>query len=95
MPETVGLPITLPIDRFWDGVYFITPDTGIIVGRSSAEGRAYITFNGGANWQAGYVTDFPLYGVTGLPHANGYRMDLWVWVEYRNPFPMYHVADHI
>ena len=69
-------PITLPIDRFWDGVYFITPDTGIIVGRSSAEGRAYITFNGGANWQAGYVTDFPLYGVTGLPNPNG---SAWIY----------------
>lgn len=64
-------PITLPIDRFWDGVYFITPDTGIIVGRSSAEGRAYITFNGGTNWQSGYITDYPLYGVTGLPNPNG------------------------
>jgi hypothetical protein len=66
----------LPIDRFWDGVYFITPDTGIIVGRSSAEGRAYITFNGGTNWQAGYVTDFPLYGVTGLPNPNG---SAWIY----------------
>ena len=69
-------PITLPIDRFWDGVYFITPDTGIIVGRSSAEGRAYITFNGGTNWQAGYITDFPLYGVTGLPNPNG---SAWIY----------------
>jgi len=64
-------PITLPIDRFWDGVYFITPDTGFIVGRSSAEGRVYTTFNGGANWQAGYITDYPMYGVTGLPNPNG------------------------
>lgn len=64
-------PITLPIDRFWDGVYFITPDTGIIVGRTSSEGRAYITFNGGTNWQSGYITDYPLYGVTGLPNPNG------------------------
>jgi photosystem II stability/assembly factor-like uncharacterized protein len=64
-------PITLPIDRFWDGVYFISPDTGIVVGRSSAEGRVYITFNGGANWQAGYITDYPMYGVTGIPNPNG------------------------
>ena len=64
-------PITLPIERFWDGVYFMSPDTGIIVGRSSAEGRVYITFNGGTNWQAGYITDFPLFGVTGIPNPNG------------------------
>ena len=64
-------PITLPIDRFWDGVYFITRDTGIIVGRSNAEGRAYLTFNGGTNWQSGYITDFPLYGVCGTPNPNG------------------------
>ena len=64
-------PITLPIDRFWDGVYFISPDTGIVVGRSSSEGRVYITFNGGTNWQAGYITDFPLFGVTGIPNPNG------------------------
>ncbi|HEY3387765.1 MAG TPA: YCF48-related protein [Saprospiraceae bacterium] len=64
-------PITLPIERFWDGLYFISPDTGIVVGRSNAEGRVYITFNGGANWQAGYITDFPLFGVTGIPNPNG------------------------
>ncbi len=64
-------PITLPIDRFWDGVYFITRDTGIIVGRSSSEGRAYLTFNGGTNWQSGYITDFPLFGVCGIPNPNG------------------------
>ena len=64
-------PITLPIERFWDGVYFISPDTGIVVGRSNAEGRVYTTFNGGTNWQAGYITDFPMYGVTGTPNPNG------------------------
>jgi photosystem II stability/assembly factor-like uncharacterized protein len=64
-------PITLPIERFWDGVYFISPDTGIVVGRSTGEGRAYITFNGGVNWQSGYITDFALYGVSGLPSPNG------------------------
>lgn len=63
--------LTLPIDRNWDGVYFITQDTGIIVGRSSTEGRAYITFNGGMNWQASYTTSFPLYGVSGIPNPNG------------------------
>ncbi len=63
--------ITLPIDRFWDGVYFITPDTGFVVSRSTNEGRVYTTYNGGANWQPGYITDFPLYGVTGLPNPNG------------------------
>lgn len=64
-------PITLPIERFWEGTYFITPDTGIVVGRSNAEGRVYITFNGGTNWQPGYITDFPLYGVTGFANPNG------------------------
>jgi hypothetical protein len=64
-------PIDLPIDRFWDGVYFITPDTGIVVGRSTNEGRAYITFSGGQSWTSGYVTTFPLYGVAGVPNPNG------------------------
>ena len=64
-------PLTLPVDRNWDGVYFITPDTGVVVGRSSLEGRAYQTFNGGANWQSSYVTDFPLFGVSGVPNPNG------------------------
>jgi photosystem II stability/assembly factor-like uncharacterized protein len=63
--------ITLPIDRFWDGVYFITPDTGIVVCHNTAEGRAYITFNGGVNWQAGYILPFPLSGVAGVPNPNG------------------------
>ncbi len=63
--------LTLPIDRFWDGVYFITPDTGIVVGRSNTEGRAYITFNGGQNWQSSYTTPFPLFGVSGVPNPNG------------------------
>jgi photosystem II stability/assembly factor-like uncharacterized protein len=89
-------PITLPIDRFWDGVYFITPDTGIIVGRSTAEGRVYTTFNGGANWQAGYITDFPMYGVTGLPNPNGtawifgYGSDIEI-LPYCNMLPV--IAD--
>ena len=69
-------PLTLPIERFWDGVHFISPDTGIIVGRSTAEGRAYITLDGGMNWQAGYVTDFPLYGVTGTTNPNG---SVWIY----------------
>src|SRR5690606_16419323 len=64
-------PLNLPVDRNWDGVYFITPDTGVVVGRTNAEGRAYLTFNGGANWQSSYITDFPLYGVTGVPNPNG------------------------
>jgi photosystem II stability/assembly factor-like uncharacterized protein len=64
-------PLNLPVDRNWDGVYFITPDTGVVVGRSNVEGRAYLTFNGGANWQASYVTDFPLFGVSGVPNPNG------------------------
>lgn len=64
-------PITLPIDRFWQGVYFITPDTGVVVCNSTGEGRAYITFNGGQNWQSGYTTSFQLYGVSGIPNPNG------------------------
>ena len=63
--------ITLPIDRFWDGVFFITPDTGIVVGHNTSEGRAYMTFNGGTNWQAGYVVPFQLTGVTGVNNPNG------------------------
>ncbi len=63
--------ITLPIDRFWDGVYFITPDTGMVVCHSTSEGRAYITYNGGANWQSGYILPFPLTGVIGVPNPNG------------------------
>lgn len=63
--------IPLPIDRFWDGVYFITPDTGIIVCHTSVEGRAYITFNGGQTWSSTYITPFPLGGVTGVPNPNG------------------------
>jgi photosystem II stability/assembly factor-like uncharacterized protein len=63
--------IPLPIDRFWDGVYFITPDTGIITCHTSVEGRAYITFNGGLNWSSSYITPFPLGGVTGVPNPNG------------------------
>jgi len=63
--------INLPIDRFWDGVYFITKDTGIVVSHNTSEGRAYITFNGGANWQAGYVLPFQLTGVTGVSNPNG------------------------
>lgn len=64
-------PITLPIDRFWQGVYFITKDTGVVVCNSNTEGRAYITFNGGMNWQSGYITSYPLYGVTGVHNPNG------------------------
>ena len=64
-------PITLPLDRFWDGVFFITPDTGIVVCHNTSEGRAYITFNGGANWQAGYILPFQLSGVAGVPNPNG------------------------
>ncbi|HEX5111554.1 MAG TPA: YCF48-related protein [Saprospiraceae bacterium] len=63
--------ITLPIDRFWDGVFFITPDTGIVVGHNTSEGRAYMTFNGGENWQAGYVVPFQLTGVAGVNNPNG------------------------
>jgi len=63
--------ITLPIDRFWDGVFFITPDTGIVVCHNTSEGRAYITFNGGLNWQPGYVLPFQLTGVAGVPNPNG------------------------
>ncbi len=89
-------PITLPIDRFWDGVYFITPDTGIIVGRSTAEGRVYTTFNGGANWQSGYITSYPMFGVTGLPNPNGtawifgYGSDIEI-LPYCNMLPV--IAD--
>jgi photosystem II stability/assembly factor-like uncharacterized protein len=64
-------PITLPIDRFWNGVFFITQDTGIIVGSSATEGRAYITYNGGTNWQPSYVTDYALLGVSGVNNPNG------------------------
>jgi photosystem II stability/assembly factor-like uncharacterized protein len=63
--------IELPIDRFWDGVFFITPDTGIVVCHNTSEGRAYMTFNGGVNWQAGYVLPFQLTGVTGVNNPNG------------------------
>jgi len=64
-------PIALPVDRNWDGVYFITPDTGIVVGRTSSEGRAYITYTGGTSWQPSYILNFPLYGVSGIPNPNG------------------------
>jgi photosystem II stability/assembly factor-like uncharacterized protein len=86
-------PLTLPIDRFWDGLYFITPDTGIVVSRSNVEGRAYITFNGGMNWQSGYITDFPFFGVSGLPNPNGtawifgFGSDIEV-LPYCNAFPV-------
>ena len=89
-------PITLPIDRFWDGVYFITPDTGIVVGRSSTEGRAYITYTGGQSWTAAYTTSFPLYGVAGLPNPTGtawiygYGSDIEV-LPYCNTLPS--IAD--
>ncbi|MEP6647619.1 MAG: YCF48-related protein [Saprospiraceae bacterium] len=63
--------LSLPIDRFWDGLYFITKDTGVIVGRSATEGRAYLTFDGGHHWQSGYITTFPLFGATGFPNPNG------------------------
>lgn len=85
--------ITLPIDRFWDGVYFITPDTGIITGHTSTEGRAYITFNGGQNWQTGYITPFQLFGVSGIPNPNGtawifgYGSDIEV-LPYCNSLPV-------
>ena len=85
--------IPLPIDRFWDGVYFITPDTGIVVCHTSSEGRAYITFNGGVNWQSAYITQFPLGGVAGLPNPNGtawifgYGSDIEV-LPYCNALPV-------
>ncbi len=63
--------LALPIDRFWDGVYFITPDTGVVVARSTVEGRAYITFDGGHHWQSGHILSYPLFGVTGVPNPNG------------------------
>ncbi len=63
--------LNLPIDRFWDGVYFITQDTGIVIGRTSGEGRAYTTFDGGHHWQSGYTVPYPLYGVTGINNPNG------------------------
>ncbi|HZV70760.1 MAG TPA: YCF48-related protein [Saprospiraceae bacterium] len=63
--------LNLPIDRFWDGLYFITPDTGVIVGRTSSEGRAYVTFDGGNHWQSGYTTSYPLFGAAGVPNPNG------------------------
>ena len=91
-------PITLPVDRFWDGVYFITPDTGIVVARSTNEGRAYITFNGGQNWSSGYVTTFPLFGVAGVPNPNGtawifgYGSDIEV-LPYCNTFPVVNNFD--
>lgn len=65
------IPINLPVERFWEGVYFMSQDTGIIVGRSSTEGRALITFNGGLSWTSTYITTFPFYGVTGFAHPNG------------------------
>ncbi|MGB3080827.1 MAG: YCF48-related protein, partial [Saprospiraceae bacterium] len=65
--DTLGLPL----DRFWDGLYFITRDTGVIVGRTATEGRAYLTYDGGHHWQPGYITGYPLYGATGSPNPNG------------------------
>lgn len=64
-------PIDLPIERFWEGVYFISPDTGIVVGRNNLEGRVYITFDGGQIWQGGHITSYPIYDVTGFPNPNG------------------------
>ncbi len=63
--------LALPLDRFWEGVYFITKDTGVIVGRTATDGRAYLTYDGGHHWQPGYITSFPLYGATGSPNPNG------------------------
>ena len=89
-------PITLPVDRFWDGVYFISQDTGIVVGRSTNEGRAYITFTGGQTWSAGHVLSFPLFGVAGIPNPNGtawifgYGSDIEV-LPYCDEFPA--IAD--
>ncbi|MEO6132850.1 MAG: YCF48-related protein [Saprospiraceae bacterium] len=85
--------LTLPIDRFWEGLYFITKDTGVIVGRSATEGRAYLTYDGGHHWQAGYITTFPLYGATGFPNPNG---TAWIFgfgsdienLQYCNSLPM-------
>ncbi len=90
--------IPLPIDRFWDGVYFITPDTGIITCHTSVEGRAYITFNGGLNWSSSYITPFPLGGVTGVPNPNGtawifgYGSDIEV-LPYCNSLPV--ISDFV
>lgn len=64
-------PLDLPIERFWEGVYFITPDTGIVVGRNNLEGRVYITYDGGQSWQGGHITSYPIYDVTGVPNPNG------------------------
>ncbi len=63
--------LPLPLDRFWEGVYFITKDTGVIVGRTATEGRAYLTYDGGHHWQPGYITGFQLFGATGSPNPNG------------------------
>ncbi len=64
-------PIDLPIERFWESLYFISPDTGIVAGRNNQEGRVYTTFDGGMSWQSGYITSFPIYDVTGFPNPNG------------------------
>ncbi|MGB4849110.1 MAG: YCF48-related protein, partial [Saprospiraceae bacterium] len=63
--------LPLPLDRFWEGVYFITKDTGVIVGRTATEGRAYLTYDGGHHWQQGYITGYQLFGATGSPNPNG------------------------
>lgn len=63
--------LALPLDRFWEGVYFITKDTGVVVGRTATEGRAYLTYDGGHHWQPGYITGFQLFGATGSPNPNG------------------------
>lgn len=85
--------LALPIDRFWDGLYFITKDTGVIVGRTATEGRAYLTYDGGHHWQPGYITPFPLFGATGVPDPNG---TAWIFgygsdienLTYCNSLPM-------
>ncbi|MEO5906300.1 MAG: T9SS type A sorting domain-containing protein, partial [Saprospiraceae bacterium] len=79
--------------RFWDGVYFMSKDTGVIVGRSNTEGRAYVTYTGGQTWNPGYVLPFPLFGVTGIPHPNG---TAWIYgfgsdiekLSFCNAFPV-------
>ncbi len=63
--------IDLPIERFWEGLYFVSPDTGIVVGKNNLEGRVYITFDGGQSWQGGHITSYPILGVTGFPNPNG------------------------
>ncbi len=63
--------IALPIQRFWDGVYFMSPDTGVVVCRSNQEGDAYVTVNGGQDWQSAYQKPFSFHGVTGVPNPNG------------------------